>query len=83
MGSESIWVPLLLGAGAGYGASEIFGGKGGGVDLPSTQAGNLKKTAEPVEQLSEQAKKNRRKAASMLPRGFEPPKLSTPGMLGL
>ena len=40
------------------------------------------KTAKPVEQISEQARKNKRMAASFLTRGFAEPKLSQAGLLG-
>ncbi len=47
-------------------------------------AENVTKTAQPVpQQLSEQARKNRRLAASFLTKGFQQPKLGQPGLLGL
>ena len=62
-------------------------GLGGGPDIPdmpAVRAGPPKKTAEPLKQLSEQAKKNRQLAASFLTRGFTEPSLSEPGLrLGL
>lgn len=67
-------------------ASQAFGtGRGarGGFQIPSKQAEQAKKTAEPVAQLSEQAKKNKRLRASMLTRGWGKPKLGEPGLLGL
>lgn len=60
----------------------VFGG--GGADVPEpVQAGNIKKTATPVEQVSEQARKNRRRQASQLTRDFAPPQLGQPGLIGL
>jgi len=59
----------------------LFGGSG--VKMPVSQAGNPKATAAPVEQLSEQARKNKILAASLLTQDWSPPKLSQPGLLGL
>lgn len=42
-----------------------------------------KRTAEPVEQLSEQAKRNKRLAASLLTKDWGKPKLGTAGLLGM
>lgn len=50
--------------------------------IPAVQAEQAKRTAEPVEQASEQAKINRRLAASFLTRGFSKPKLGYGGLLG-
>lgn len=46
------------------------------------KAGQEIKTAEPVETLSEQAKKNRRQAASVLASRFGKPILGIPGLMG-
>ena len=58
-----------------------LGGKD--VDIPAVQAKQAVRTAEPVKQISEAARKNRRRAAAFLPRGFAPPTLSQAGLLGL
>ena len=60
----------------------LFGG-GGGIDIPSRKAENVSRTARPVDELSEQAKKNKRLAASILTKSFAEPTLSKPGLLGL
>ena len=60
--------------------SNLFGG--GGVDMPSRQAEQAKRTATPVKQLSEDAKRNRRKAASLLTRTWSEPMLGAKEMLG-
>lgn len=62
--------------------SGLFGG-GGGVKMPSQRAGNPKRTATPMGQLSEQAKKNKRLRASLLTRNFAEPRLGKAGLLGL
>ena len=59
-----------------------FGGGGGGGST-RTVIPEAKKTAEPTVQLSEQAKRNRRLAASSLTRQWAEPKLGTPGLLGM
>jgi hypothetical protein len=67
-------------------SDDVLGLGGGGSDIdlpPPVKAGNLKKTAKPVDQVSEQSKRNRRLAASALTRGFAPPTLGQPGLLGL
>ncbi len=56
---------------------------GGDVDLPTKPVENVKKTAEPVDQLSEQARKNRRRSASLMTQNFAIPQLSKPGLLGV
>ena len=56
--------------------------EGDGDALPSRTAEQPTKTAEPVDQLSEQARKNRRRSAGLFSQGFAPPQLSTPGLLG-
>ena len=62
--------------------SGLFGG-GDGVDIPAQTAGNTQRTAKPVEQLSEQARKNRRRKAGAIGRDIGQPKLSVPGLLGV
>ena len=62
--------------------SGLVGG-GSSVDIPKQEAENVKRTAAPVEQLSEQARKNRRLSASLLTRGFTPPTLGQAGLLGV
>ena len=63
--------------------SNIFGGGGGDDDIPAVKAENVKRTAQPTEQLSEGAARNRRLAASSLTKNFAPPELSSSGLLGL
>jgi len=53
------------------------------IEMPKIKAEQAKQTAMPVEQLSEQARKNRRLAASMLTRDWSRPKLGYGGMLGV
>ena len=60
-------------------AGKSRGGGGGGGQPTVTQA---TKTAAPETQLSEQAKRNRRLAASSLTRDFSEPTLSQPALLG-
>lgn len=62
--------------------SSIFGGGDDSGPEP-VAAENVKKTARPTEQLSENARKNRRLAASSLTRGFAPPELGSSGLLGV
>ena len=59
------------------------GGKGGGGKIPMPKVQAKKVTAAPVEQLSEEAKKNRKRAAAFQPRGFAPPTLGQAGLLGI
>ena len=59
-----------------------FGGRGGG-GVQAVAPGQAKQTAEPTVQLSEQAKRNRRLAASSLTKQWVEPKLGTPGLLGM
>ncbi len=64
--------------------SSVFGGGGDdSVDLPRQKAENVRRTAEPVEQVSEKARKKRRLRGSVLTEGFAPAKLSQPGLLGI
>lgn len=72
-------IATVAAAGAGIHAA-TQGGGGGGQRV--AQAGQPKQTAEPTTQLSEQAKRNRRLAASSLTRQFAEPTLGTPGLLG-
>ena len=60
----------------------LFGG-GSGPKIPAVKAEPIKKTAAPVEQLSETAKKNKQRAAAFQPRGFAPPTLGQAGLLGI
>ena len=59
----------------------LFGG-GGSPKMPAVKAAPVKKTAVPVGQLSETAKSNRQRKAAFQPRGFAPPTLGQPGLLG-
>lgn len=74
----------LLSAGLGVGVTALTGGFKK-PDTPSytAQAGQATKTAEPITALSEQAKRNKRLAASSLTKGFAEPTLGTPGLLGM
>lgn len=61
-------------------------GGGGGVDIPDpVTAGNVQRTAEPIEQLTDLARKNRnrRRAAAGAGARRREPKLSIPGLLGI
>ena len=58
----------------------LFGG-GGGVDIPTKTAENVTRTAVPAEQLSDQARKNRRRRSGATDLGEL--KLATPGLLGV
>lgn len=69
---------LAIAAATVYTATQAGRGGGGG-RIPKAEA---KKTAEPTVQLSEQAKRNRRLAASSLTRDWAEPTLGTPGLLG-
>ncbi len=62
--------------------TSLFGGGKDGFEMPVVEAENVKKTAEPVEQLSEAAKKNRLRAASVMTKEWAPPKLGYGGLLG-
>ena len=64
------------------GIMDLFGGGTDEPEMPSIQAEQAKRTAEPIEQLSEEAKKSRRMAASMITKGWETPKLGAAGLLG-
>ncbi len=61
----------------------LLGGGKDGFEMPVVEAENVKKTAEPVEQLSEAAKKNRLRAASVMTKEWAPPKLGYGGLLGM
>ena len=52
-------------------------------DIPVQAKEQAKKTAVPLEQLSEQAKKNKRLQASMLTKDWAEPKLGFGGLLGV
>jgi len=65
------------------GILDLFGGGKDGFEMPKTEAQQAVKTAEPVgEQLSEQAKRMRRRAASLLTKNWSEPKLGYAGLLG-
>lgn len=53
------------------------------ISMPSAQAQQAVRTAEPVDQLSEQARKNRRRQASLLTKDWSKPKLGYGGMTGM
>jgi len=64
--------------------SRLFGG-GGGVDIPTAtkKAENVRRTAEPIEQVSEAGRRRRkRRRASALTSGFGEPQLGIPGLAG-
>ena len=61
----------------------LFGG-GGGVDIPTQKAENLKRTAEPVDQVSEAGRRRRRRRqASAITSGFGEPQLGVPALTGV
>lgn len=60
----------------------IFGG-GDKPDIPAVTAESTAKTAKRVEPVSDLARRNKRRQASLLTEGFAPPKLAKPGLLGL
>ncbi len=50
----------------------------------ANQPGNVSRTAEPLEQVSEAGRRRRRRRqASFLTRGFDKPQLGIPGLLGV
>ena len=61
--------------------SDDFLTGGGGVDIPTKAAENIKRTAEPAEQISDTARRNRRRRAAGTE--FSQLELSTPGLLGI
>lgn len=64
----------------------LTGGGDGGVDIPtntSREAENVKRTAKPAEQLSEEARRKRRRRAAGVNRNDAQLKLSVPGLLGI
>ena len=65
-----------------YRFDPIFGG-GDSPKMPVVESGNPKRTAETAKQLTEQAKKNKALAMSLITRDWSPPKLSQKGLLGL
>ena len=86
-------VGAVIGTAIGEGAKAVSGqpsifGKGDQpslASLPSRTAIGTEqetKTAEPITGLSEQAKTKRRRQASILTRGFEPPKLGILALTG-
>ncbi|MDD5328073.1 MAG: hypothetical protein PHY02_09735 [Phycisphaerae bacterium] len=89
MGTEGIWIPLLIGAAAATPAivSATQGGTGGsgGFSMPSAKASQAVKTAAAPANIAstEQEKMNKRLAASMLTKDWGGVKLSKPGLLGL
>ena len=90
MGTEGIWIPLLIG-GAVVATTVVAGqsGKGstGGFKMPVSTAAssNPTKTAAAVtgQPATEQEKLNKRLAASQLTKDWGTAKLSKPGLLGL
>lgn len=66
--------------------NKLFGGGGGSSSssMPKVAAsGNEKRTAGPVDKLSDQAKRNRILAASMITQDWGAPKLAKKGLLGM
>lgn len=66
--------------------SGLFGGGGGGVDIPNTakKSENVSRTAEPIEQVSDAGRRRRkRRQASALTSGFGQPQLGIPGLTGV
>jgi len=60
--------------------SDDFLSGGGGVDLPSKQAENVKRTAEALPQDTEASRTSKRLSASLLTKGFTKPALGLPGL---
>ena len=77
---DPVTMTVLGTAGAFAAAKAISTGKK--FEAPSMQAEQAKKTAEPVEQLSETARKNRQRKASMITKDWDTPKLGYAGLLG-
>ena len=75
-------VSLAIIGGVAYGATQVGKGGGGGGGQQALPTAQATKTAEPVEQLSEQAKRNRRLAASSLTKQFAEPTLGIPALTG-
>ena len=74
---------LAVGLGFTGGAvAQALSAKSGSLKTSNAKDQQATKTATPVDQLSEAAKRNRQRAASFNPRGFAPPTLGTPGLLG-
>lgn len=73
---------LATGAALGLGiTAAVMGSRtGGGFKAGAVERAGV--TAEPVAQLSEQARRNRRLAASTLTREFAEPRLGIPALLG-
>ncbi len=63
--------------------TDLFGGGDDDFEMPVAQAEQAVRTAEPLEQVSEQARKNKRLAASMLTKDWGKPKLGAAGLLGM
>lgn len=61
----------------------LFGGGDTGGDIPVRAAENIKRTATQEPQLSEQARKTRRRRAAGVGADFGRLQLSTPGLLGI
>ncbi len=55
----------------------------GGTDIPSVEARNETRTAEPASQLTDEQRRRRLQRRSAATRGLTPPRLSQPGLLGL
>lgn len=66
--------------------SDDFLTGGGGVDIPKREAENVRRTAQPVDQVSDTAlanRRRRRRQASFFARGFDGLQLGTPGLTGV
>lgn len=65
--------------------SGLFGGGGGKVSIPTKKAENVRRTAEPLEQVSEvgRARRRRRRQASTLTADLGKPQLGIPGLTGV
>lgn len=64
----------------------LLSGGNGKVSIPTAtkQAENVRRTAEPLEQVSEEGRRRRRRRqASFLTSGFGEPQLGIPGLTGL
>ncbi len=72
---------LAIGGGAAVAAQSLFGGDG--VDIPDRDAQNVTKTAKREDDLSDTARRKRRRQASFLTRDPAEPQLGTPSLKGL
>ena len=98
MGTEAVWVPWAIGAAIGGAAisseqQRKSASKAAANTREAAEAREAARAAEankttartaPGAQLSEAARQNRRKSsAAFQPRGFAPPTLGSPGLLGV